>query len=199
MTNVYALQNNVVFKPTDIMEMRQLFGLHMYMGCNKLPRLRMHWSLAMDLGKFQWTSTMSLRHFSQLRNNLHIANNLERPNDRLFKVRHILDCIRARCHQCWSSLNLSDYMVLPALKRKCDLKLSAVVFPRHNWPFTTVGWKRERYQMQKWQLQGKDQYVLHDVHLGRTGIKRPLQHSIQKNLKGPQNSFKRPLLRHFVW
>jgi hypothetical protein len=40
----------------------------------------------------------------------------------------------------------------------------------------------------------------------RTGIKRPLrrierplQHSIQKNLKDPQNSFKRTLLRHFVW
>jgi hypothetical protein len=28
MTNMYALQQNVVFKPTDVMEMRQLFGLH---------------------------------------------------------------------------------------------------------------------------------------------------------------------------
>jgi hypothetical protein len=49
MTNVYALQKNVVFKPTDVMEMRQLFGLHLYMGCDKLPRLKMYWSLAMDL------------------------------------------------------------------------------------------------------------------------------------------------------
>jgi hypothetical protein len=103
MTNVYALQNNVVFKPTDVMEMRQLFGLHMYMGYDKLPRLRMYWSLAMDLEKFQITSTMSLRYFSQPRSNLHIANNLGRPNDcvdKLYKVGHILDCILARCHQC---------------------------------------------------------------------------------------------------
>jgi hypothetical protein len=38
---------------------------------------------------------MSFRHFSQLRNNLHTANNLERPNycvDKLYKVRPILDC-----------------------------------------------------------------------------------------------------------
>jgi hypothetical protein len=40
MTNVYALQNNVVFKPTDVMEMRQLFGLHMYMGCEKTASIK---------------------------------------------------------------------------------------------------------------------------------------------------------------
>jgi hypothetical protein len=44
MTNIYALQNNVVFKPTDVMEIRQLLDLHMHMGFNKLPRLRMYWS-----------------------------------------------------------------------------------------------------------------------------------------------------------
>jgi hypothetical protein len=74
MTNAYVIQKNVVFKPADVMEMRQLFGIHMYIGCAKLPRLRIYWSLVMDLGKFQRTSTMSLRHFSQLCNNLNIAN-----------------------------------------------------------------------------------------------------------------------------
>jgi hypothetical protein len=32
-TNVYAMQNDVIFKPTDSSEIRQLSGLHMYMGC----------------------------------------------------------------------------------------------------------------------------------------------------------------------
>jgi hypothetical protein len=67
MTNIYTFQNNVVFKPADVKEKRQLFGLHMCMGCSKLPRFRMYWIHAMDLGKFQRTSTISLRYFLQLR------------------------------------------------------------------------------------------------------------------------------------
>jgi hypothetical protein len=30
MTNIYALQNDAIFKPTTATEIRQLFGLHMY-------------------------------------------------------------------------------------------------------------------------------------------------------------------------
>jgi hypothetical protein len=131
MTNIYTLQNNAVFKHTDFKNIRQLFGLHMYMGCNKLPRFRMYWSLAMDLGKFQRTPTMSLRHFSQLRNNLNIVNSLQRPIDcvdKLYKMRPILDCIRARCQQWLALTELVGLYGATCPRKKCELKPSAVVF-----------------------------------------------------------------------
>jgi hypothetical protein len=49
MTNIYALQNVAMFKPTTATEIHQLFGLHMYMGINKLPRLQLYWSPLMGL------------------------------------------------------------------------------------------------------------------------------------------------------
>lgn len=100
-TNLYAEQNNrVSFKPTNTAEIRSLFGLHMLMGYIKLPRVKMYWSAEMNLQTFK--TTMTCDRFFQLRNNLHIVNNLERPTDcedKLFKVRPLLDAIRNRLLQ----------------------------------------------------------------------------------------------------
>jgi Transposase IS4 len=101
-TNIYALQNDSIIKETNPSEIRQLIGLHMYMGCNKLPRLRLYWSPLMGLGKFNHSSIMTQKRFCQLRNNLHLVNNLERPSDckdKFFKVRPLLDTIRNRCRE----------------------------------------------------------------------------------------------------
>jgi Transposase IS4 len=101
-TNIYALQNGSKIKETTVPEIRQLIGLHMYMGCNKLPRLQLYWSPLMGLQKFSHSSIMNLKRFCQLRNNLHLVNNLERPsdcNDKFFKVRPLLDAIRNRCRE----------------------------------------------------------------------------------------------------
>jgi hypothetical protein len=89
-------------KKTSPTEIQQLIGLHMYMGCNKLPRLRLYWSPLMGLEKFSHFSIMTLKRFSQLRNNLHLVNNLERPSectDKFFKVRPLLNAIRNRCRE----------------------------------------------------------------------------------------------------
>jgi hypothetical protein len=120
MTNIYTLQDNVVFKSTDVKKNATVVWLAYVNGMKQTASIKD----VLDLGEFQRTSTMSLMHFSQLQNNLHIANNLERPNDcvdKPYKVRPILYCIRARCQQGWPSLNLSDCMVLPTSKKKCEL------------------------------------------------------------------------------
>jgi hypothetical protein len=90
MTNIYALQNDALFKATTATEIYQLFGLHMYMGINKLPRLHLYWSLLLGLEKFYRSTVMRLKRFCQLQNNLHITSNLERPSDcqdKFYKVR----------------------------------------------------------------------------------------------------------------
>lgn len=99
MTNIYALQKGSVFEPTNVQEVKQLFGLHMAMGCLKFPRRTLYWDNALGIRLF--TSTMAKNRFFKLRSHLHLVNNLEIPdntdNDRLFKVRPIYDSVRKRC------------------------------------------------------------------------------------------------------
>lgn len=95
-TNEYAKQQNrSSFMPTDAAEMKVLFGLHMTMGYIKLPRVSMYWSALVNLEIFK--SNMTCDRFFQLRNNLHIVNNLEKPTDgtdKFYKVRPVLNAIR---------------------------------------------------------------------------------------------------------
>jgi hypothetical protein len=81
MTNTDVFQNEAMFKQSTATEIAQLFGLHMYMGINKLPRLHLNWSPLMRLEKFCRSTVMTLKRFCQLRNNLHITNNLQRPSE----------------------------------------------------------------------------------------------------------------------
>jgi hypothetical protein len=60
------------------------------------------WSPLMGLEKFCHSTMMMLKRFCQLRNNLHITNNLEGPSecqDKFYKVRSLLDCINRRCQE----------------------------------------------------------------------------------------------------
>lgn len=95
-TNEYALQQNrVTFEPTNASEIKILFGLHMMMGWIKLPRVSMYWSRLLDLKTFK--ESMTSERFFQLRTNLHIVNNLEKPsnnNDKFYKVRPVLIAVR---------------------------------------------------------------------------------------------------------
>jgi hypothetical protein len=53
----------------------------------------------MGLEKFCHSTVMTLKRFCQLRNNLHITNNLEGPSecqDKFYKVHSLLDCINRR-------------------------------------------------------------------------------------------------------
>ncbi len=100
-TNEYAKQqNHTKFETTDASEIRILFGLHMMMGWIKLPRVSMYWSRLLDLKTFK--ESMTLERFFQLRTNLHIVNNLERPmnnTDKFYKVRPAIDAVRNRILQ----------------------------------------------------------------------------------------------------
>lgn len=95
-TNVYAEQKMVRgYKHATMNEMKQLFGIHIAMGCIKLPRIRLYFDKAIGLDTFR--RTMTCDRFFQLRNNLHITNNLEMPKDckdRFYKVRPFIESIR---------------------------------------------------------------------------------------------------------
>lgn len=100
-TNLYAEQKDArKFKHTDKDEIKKLFGLHVLIGCMKFSRLRLYWDPVLGIQAFK--NTMTCDRFSQLRNNLHVVNNLEVPaenKDKFIKVRPVIDAIRNRCLQ----------------------------------------------------------------------------------------------------
>jgi hypothetical protein len=61
----------------------------------KFPRLRLYWSPVLNMEIFR--SKMTGDRFFQLRNNLHIVNNLEKAkdcSDKFYKVRPLINAIR---------------------------------------------------------------------------------------------------------
>uniref|UniRef100_A0A0N5BD23 DDE_Tnp_1_7 domain-containing protein n=1 Tax=Strongyloides papillosus TaxID=174720 RepID=A0A0N5BD23_STREA len=100
-TNIYAHQREQTqFKPTNIDEIKTLFGLHIIIGClNKFPQ------------------SMSKNMFFQLRTMLHLVNNLERPSsctNRFYKVRPIMDVVLKRCKELKIGQDISiDEQIIP--------------------------------------------------------------------------------------
>ncbi|KAL2086003.1 hypothetical protein ACEWY4_019323 [Coilia grayii] len=116
MTNMYAEQSAVRgYKHASVSEIEALVGLHMAMGVLGLPRVRMYWSSRIYIGLFQ--DTLSRDRFFQLRTNLHVVNNNERPSDNtdvFYKVRPLYDSIRKRCLELQMEENLSiDEQIVP--------------------------------------------------------------------------------------
>lgn len=95
-TNLYSVHTSHVNVNTTPDEMRKLFGMHILMGVVSLPRVRLYWDRLMRVPMI--SETMSEKRFFKLRNNLHAT--VDEPSDcqdRLWKVRPLLDQIRARC------------------------------------------------------------------------------------------------------
>ncbi|XP_047101017.1 piggyBac transposable element-derived protein 3-like [Schistocerca piceifrons] len=100
-TNIYSLQQGKYsFKQTTTQELEVLFGLHIPTGALKFPRLRMYWDTSLKVSVF-WEN-MSRDRFLELRTNLHVVNNLEKPpenKDKFYKVRPVYTAIRKRCSE----------------------------------------------------------------------------------------------------
>lgn len=99
-TNIYALQKGATFKHADPEEILKLIGVHILMGIMKFPQLRMYWNSALKVNSI--SSCMTRDRFFQLRTNLHLIDNNTIPSnceDKLIKVRPIIDAVRKRCLQ----------------------------------------------------------------------------------------------------
>ena len=80
-------------------EMRAFFGMLIYMGVCRLPRLGLYWTTKFPLDVHGVADVMSINDFQQLFRCLHLADNsaqipVGQPgHDRLFKVRGLLDLL----------------------------------------------------------------------------------------------------------
>jgi hypothetical protein len=100
-TNIYAMQQDTIFKPTFSSELKVLIALHIIIGClNKFPRVKMYWETVLGIGVF--LENMTRDRFSSLRTNLYLVNNLDKPEGcsyKFFKVRPLMDSVRIRCQE----------------------------------------------------------------------------------------------------
>lgn len=99
MTNLYAVQSGKIrFRPTSSNEIEILFGLHMATGIFNYPELKMYWETHISIPLF--TENMPRDRFFELRNNLHMVDNMKKPSncvDVFYKIRPIYDAVRNRC------------------------------------------------------------------------------------------------------
>jgi hypothetical protein len=84
-------------------------------------------------------------------------------------------------------------------QKKCDLKPSVVIFVRQYWPFITNKRNKPQWDEKENETRCKNdnckvKCVFHKVHLGWTGFKRPLRHSIQIIQKARKIPSKGPFL-----
>jgi len=106
-TNIYASQtinqNGSVrrssrmkaWTPTNVEEMKLFLGLLLHMGPFTLPSLDSYWSTDILYQSILWSSVMSRNRFQLLLRFLHFADNSVDSDDRLYKIRPILNHFNA--------------------------------------------------------------------------------------------------------
>ena len=93
-TNLYSMQVSGTSISTSSHEIEHFLCIHVLMGIMKLPVYDMYWAKIADV--------MSNKHYKQLYKCIHVVDNTtkenpEHKNDKLFKIRPILEGIRANC------------------------------------------------------------------------------------------------------
>lgn len=96
-TNLFALQQQTKFAPTNIDEIKTFVGIHIVMGNCHFPRIRCYWQPNCSIPII--SNSMPINRFFKLRQHTHFVNVEEKPdnNDRLWKIRPLYDAIRQRC------------------------------------------------------------------------------------------------------
>lgn len=115
-TNLYATQQQFCrFAPTDTVELKIFFGIHVIMGNLNFPRIRMYWDGSIGIPIIK--HNMQQKRFSKLRQCIHLVDITARPqgnSDRLWKVRSLYDAIRNRCLELPLETNLCvDEQMVP--------------------------------------------------------------------------------------
>lgn len=121
-TNLYSTQETGKSIVTDPDEIEVFFGIQMTMAIIKMSQYKMYWSPQLRCDRI--ASRMKLNRYETLRKFLHAndnnkKNDPENINDKLFKVRPLLDMVRDNClkiepEQCHSI----DEQIIPAKTKR---------------------------------------------------------------------------------
>ncbi|KAL3216925.1 hypothetical protein MRX96_032713 [Rhipicephalus microplus] len=100
-TNMYHMSKHGKALQATAQKVKQLFGMHLVMGCIRFPQLHMYWKRGYHFDLI--SSVMTREEFKKLRSSLHFVDT-EKPREaddvnRLWKVQPIIDAVRTRCTQ----------------------------------------------------------------------------------------------------
>lgn len=112
---LYACQNNRHNFELDSEDLKRFLGFLIFSGYHELPTERAYWSLDEDLGVPVVTNCMSRNRYLDIKRNLHfVDNSLISSNDKMYKVRPLLDLIQRNSCQ-WGvfhqSLSVDESMI----------------------------------------------------------------------------------------
>ena len=128
-SNLFSVQKNSE-KPLGLTvhELEQWLGLVLFFSISKLPNTRMHWSKILAPFSDIASSVLSRNRFELIKSNLHLADNSLLSNDassredKLFKVRPLVNHLRQKFNQIAMSQNLCiDEQMVP-FKGKSQLR-----------------------------------------------------------------------------
>ena len=99
-TNLYSVQRKGTSLNTTSEEIEQFIGIQMYMSIIDFPAYRMYWALETRYPPI--ADVMSRNRYQQLREFLHVSDNLQRDNpentgNKLYKIQPILEHVRNKC------------------------------------------------------------------------------------------------------
>ena len=101
-TNLYSAQQNVN-KPLNVTknEIEQWLGLVMYFSIFKISDTRMHWSRSVAEFMNVAPYVMSRDRFESIKKNFHLVdnNNITSQEDKMFKVRPMIDQLREKFNE----------------------------------------------------------------------------------------------------
>ncbi|KAJ8960679.1 hypothetical protein NQ314_006036 [Rhamnusium bicolor] len=119
-TNLYSVRNTTKNINTSKNEIKDLFAMYIIMGILKFPRLRQYWQTLTFISTI--FETMTRNRFTNLRNNLHLVNNKPDNNNRIWKVRPIVDLFTNRSRMLELKQNTCiDEQMIP-FKGKINIK-----------------------------------------------------------------------------
>ncbi|KAH7945339.1 hypothetical protein HPB49_009797 [Dermacentor silvarum] len=100
-TNMYHMSKHGKALQAIAQKVKQLFGMHLVMGCIRFPQLHMYWKRGYHFDLI--SSVMTREEFKKLRSSLHFIDT-EKPREaedvnRLWKVQPVIDAVRNRCTQ----------------------------------------------------------------------------------------------------
>lgn len=117
-TNLYSVQTTGTSIGLDHNEMEMYIGMLVMMSIIKFPQMRRYWSKATQIPTV--AEVMPVNRFDKIKQFFHCNDNSKQlPNthkdfDKLFKVRPILDSVRAKCQQLLQEENHSvDEQIIP--------------------------------------------------------------------------------------
>uniref|UniRef100_A0A0K8U4J7 PiggyBac transposable element-derived protein 3 n=1 Tax=Bactrocera latifrons TaxID=174628 RepID=A0A0K8U4J7_BACLA len=106
-TNKYHLSQHGCLLNATAADIKNLYGLHIIMGCLAYPRVRMYWSEGFGLAQIK--NAMTRDKFFTLRNSLHFVDTLQPPVNKLFKIQPVINCVRSRCEAL--ATEITDYSI----------------------------------------------------------------------------------------